>query len=95
MSGRRDCDLERDRQVRQAPFSPEPDEARVARTAVEFDHPGLQIDQALLIQSQVQALEYLVECPLGSPAPKPLIHRQPWAKALWHISLRSTRAEPP
>lgn len=38
------------------------------------DHSGLQIDQVLLILSQVQAFEHLIKRPLTPPAPK-LIHR--------------------
>lgn len=49
--------------------------ANLALGGTVLGRPGLQIVQALFIQSQVQSFEHLVECPLTTPAPKLLIHR--------------------
>ncbi|MBK4997719.1 sigma-70 family RNA polymerase sigma factor [Pseudomonas sp. S37] len=35
----------------------------------------MQINQALVIQPELQAFEHLIECPLVSPTSEPLINR--------------------
>lgn len=54
------------------------------------DHPGIQIDQPFLIQSNVQPLKQLVERAVVSPITKALIHSRPWAEALRQIGPGST-----
>lgn len=39
------------------------------------DHPGVQIDQAFLIQPDVQPLKYSVKRAIVSPITEPLIYR--------------------
>lgn len=74
LSGNRDCGLERDRQAR-GPFSPMPEEARVALTAVESIIQVCKSIKPCSFNFRCSSLEHLIECPLVSPAPKPLIHR--------------------
>lgn len=58
----RDCGVERNRQARQPPFFRSPDEARVARTALESTS-RLAERSTLLNQTQAQAFEHLTEGP--------------------------------